>query len=1254
MPSFYKKHSLQSISLILLVALLCNAVVFNVLMRPKIARALGDEWATIGNFFSNIGEFLWKIGVQVKDLVWAELKDIWEKKIKSVDWWWERAKDAAQLIARKLQASLLTKITNNLADVIEGKNTLDGFKKYVEDFKKDIFWDAIAKATNQFSQDLAGIDLCNDLGLASKAEAKIVINPPLSDRLATIMSCSRKQMGQNLKNFYESFEGGWGSWLNVTQPNQNFAGSYLLALDAKIDLANKSTQANVTKVVANAGWRSNEQCDEWFISKLNLTFSRKSAVSGQLTTSLSNQPISVIDYLLRMYSDPPQLATFRLAAGVSVKQQEKEAKSTNLTIQADDATLCYNSCRGDNNLTPEGIASPDQCANPQGDRAGFCCYDKIKACRDAGLNEDVLLGNFLGAVCTKKSVKSPGQLIGQSFTKSVNWESDWLLSSTEVSAAISILANAAINRFMRVGVDAIGKAKTRIANIFGSDKNAVEANQAACRKRSVALDRNACLQCADVDPKLPEFQACFNNEKQKMMMAPALTGQINNNNLSADMTQIGLLNQAIELKEKVSRALQSMGEATYYANVRNPLQSMQYLAKCRWQTCASHDIRQFMIQHCIDPSDPNDAYNYDNLAMRCTLPSGVLNFGIPPISCRQDPWPHVGEATFFCSAKEENTCANALDTTLAARCFTECRHYDNDGNIIPNPTCENDCQNDKNISNPNGGSKNQSGAHKFNSYQGDKFFSPCLELSAREALGASNINTIYPAPDINTGAPYQDNPAVEQFTDPNWLSNNVSSQSGTCLSNAAWLYGNKNDDSANGDGGNIGRAKFYQKTPRFAGNLLVPGWWNYEQKITIEQKIKDLAVEIGQDSRLLQIYRDNICGTDSVCKNNFGVIDMSYEYADQCVTKCTGSKDVPACLTKCTQIDVFEKLTPTDITAMFTPFTPQAATTCDTHCANVKAVNSNIDEGSCKEFCKKELPLGLCGDAREEPALACTKSSRYSRLGSMRIQQWDVLDKQKQVNGEEAILEFAKNILEVCPANNVPPVDASDFHDDMAKYENNIIQKAVSEQELYANEGVKSAALVLANSMGKKIGNATYSYAKCDLKFGEQKNRDEFMAANIDFCPITQLWLNWAFHSLSATDAPSYSACDNYNPDSSLVARACPSGCKITFARNSTPLAFVSRIETYLDTARKTLAERSTQTISDGQTFSIDTSLIDELNSQLKFVNDNMDPRSLKQLNQNINEALDQEQCCARIAYPNDKIKDGKCVWPGSDYAGKD
>jgi len=684
-----------------------------------------------------------------------------------------------------------------------------------------------------------------------------------------------------------------------------------------------------------------------------------------------------------------------------------------------------------------------------------------------------------------------------------------------------------------------------------------------------------------------------------------------------------LLNQAIELKEKVNRALQSMGGPTYYASVRDPLKSMQYLSKCRWQTCASYDIRGFMIEHC-----KIDANRFDALASRNV--KGVLRFH---------------NAITECDLTEENICLSnpILKTSIDSLCQIYCQgHHSKQEEIY---SCVKEC------------TKSQPyGYHNKN-------VSPCLELSKKEALGNDeNINTSYLALKqdfldtitITRGAPYQDNSEIEQFTDPNWLSNNVSSQSGTCLSNAAWLYGNKNNDSANGDGGNIGRAKFYQKTPRFAGNLLVPGWWNYEQKITIEQKIKDLAVEIGQDSRLLQIYRDNICGTDSVCKNNFGVIDMSYEYADQCVTKCTGSKDVPACLTKCTQIDVFEKLTPTDITAMFTPFTPQAATTCDTHCANVKAVNSNIDEGSCKEFCKKELPLGLCGDAREEPALACTKSSRYSRLGSMRIQQWDVLERQEQVNGEEAILEFAKNILEVCPANNVPPVDASDFHDYMAKYENNIVQKAVSEQKLYANEGVKSAALVLANRMGKKIGNATYSYAKCDLKFGEQKNRDEFMAANIDFCPITQLWLNWAFHSLSATDAPSYSACDNYNPDSSLVARACPSGCKITFARNSTPLAFVSHIETYLDTARKTLAERSTQTISDGQTFSIDTSLINELNSQLKFVNDNMDPRSLKQLNQNINEALDQEQCCARIAYPNDKIKDGKCVWPGSDYAGKD
>jgi len=1223
MPSFYKKHSLQSISLIILVALLCNAVVFNILEKPKIAKAgLYDDFATIGHFFVKLGEILWQFGVKVKDWAYDQLVLLWQKKLSSLEWWWERAKDAAQLIARKLQASLLTKITNNLADVIEGKDTLDGFKKYVEDFKKDIFWDAIAEAANQFSQDLAGIDLCSDLGLASKAEAKIVINPPLSDRLATTMACSRKQMGQNLKNFYESFEGGWGSWLNVTQPNQNFAGSYLLALDAKIDLANKSTQANGAEVTANAGWRSNEQCDEWFDPIKKVTF----VVNADGSVTSKNSDIDLLKYFANNLTlDPNQ---FIPQTGAQTDCQQ---------LFPDDVFLCsiLKDYLVDCGLTPFGTDGEDAVRQNLGQ--AYDCIDKcnsasseclsLPACK--GINPTCVTDK-MELTCTKKSTKTPGQLIGQSFTKAVNWESDWLLSSTEVSAAISILANAAINRFMREGVDAVGKAKTKIANIFGSDEKAVEANKAACRKRSAALDRNACLQCAYVDPKQPEFRACFNNEKQRLMTAPALTGQINDNNLSADMTQIGLLNQAIELKEKVSRALQSMGGAAYYANVRNPLQSMQYLAKCRWQTCASYDIRGFMIDHC-----KIDANLFDVLAWRNE--EGVLNFHTS-----------IDE----CDLTEENICLSdpILNTSIDSLCQIYCQGHHSKQKEID--SCVKECTESQPY-----------GYHNKN-------VSPCLELSKKEALGSdTNINASYLAIEkdslkinettyntitITRGAPYQDNPAVEQFTDPNWLSNNVSSQAGTCLANAAWLYGNKNDDAANGDGGNVGRAEFYQKTPRFAGNLLVPGWWNYDQKITIEQKIKDLAVEIGQDSRLLQIYRDDICDADSVCKNNFGVIDMSYEYADQCAAKCAGSKDVPVCLTKCVQIDVFEKLTSTDITAMFTPFTPQAATTCDTHCANVKTANSNINEGSCTEFCKKGLPLGLCGDEREEPALACTKSSRHSRLGSMRIQQWDVLAEQEQVNGEEAILEFAKNTLEVCPANNVPPVDASDFHDAMAKYENNIVQKAVSEQELYTNESIKSTALVLANSMGEKIGGATYDYAKCDLGFGEQKNRDEFAAAKIDFCPITQLWLNWAFHSLSATNAPSYSACDNYNPDSSLVTRACPSGCKVTFARNSNPLAFVSRIETYLDTDRKTLAERTTQTTNDGKTSGIDTSLIDELNSQLKFVNDNMDPRSLKQLNQNINESLDEEMCCARVAYPSDNIKGGKCVWPGAEYAGKD
>ena len=89
MPSFYKKHSLRSISIIVLVALLCNAVVFNVLMKPKIAKALGEEWATIGHFILAIGQKIWEGAKWAAQKAWNAMTWTWTKLNESKKWYWE-------------------------------------------------------------------------------------------------------------------------------------------------------------------------------------------------------------------------------------------------------------------------------------------------------------------------------------------------------------------------------------------------------------------------------------------------------------------------------------------------------------------------------------------------------------------------------------------------------------------------------------------------------------------------------------------------------------------------------------------------------------------------------------------------------------------------------------------------------------------------------------------------------------------------------------------------------------------------------------------------------------------------------------------------------------------------------------------------------------------------------------------------------------------------------------------------------------
>ena len=1208
MPSFYKKHSLRSISIIVLVALLCNAVVFNVLMKPKIAKALGEEWATIGHFILAIGQKIWEGAKWVAQKAWDSITWTWTKLNESKKWYWEITRSVLQTAARTLQRKLLTSITNTAVDVIEGRTSISdaisGKKGYVTDYVKNLFYDSLAAGANQFSQQLAGIDLCSPLGFETKAEAKIALNPPLSSKLADTMACTRQQMGQNLKNFYESFEGGWGSWLNVTQPNQNFAGSYLLALDAKLNITGQEQEAGKVKVTAAGGWNGVEQCDEWFDPIGKATF----VVNADGSVTSKNSDIDMLKYFANnLILDPNQ---FTPATDVQTDcQQLFPDDVANCSVLKDYLVDCGLTPfgTGDENSIKQNIGQAQTCIDQCNGASSNCL--SLPGCK--GINPTCVLDK-MELTCTKKSTKTPGQLVGQTFNKAVNWQSDWLLSSTEVGDAISVIADAAVNKVIGAGIESLGswakkttaKAATYVSTIFGSDTDTIEQRQRDCKTRSSSIDRAACQKCAYVDPKRPEFKTCFDYEKAQLLSGAQLASNLGDSQFSANMGQVSILQQVIELKEQISRDLQKMGGGTYYANARNTLKSMQYLAKCRWQTCASHDIRQFMIQYCISSSDP--IYNYDNLAVRCTQGhgsgqgTGVLNFGIPPTNCT-DSFPRVGEMAFYCSAEEEKACGIELGTTIENTCDDWCRNEDGERDDDCYRFCTENRDITANRSDVGGDenliTRNQSGAHQFDTPDrgDDQSFSLCLNLAKKKALGQFN-DTIDNVQGINSGAAYQANSLVEPFTKPDWLSINVNSQSSTCLANTAWLTNS------------ISRAEFYQKTPRYVDNLLIPGWWDFNAQITIDDKIKSLETEIGQDSGYRQLHPEI---TD---KTSIGVIDMTNEYGEKCAAKCTvDNVQNTSCFSDCVNVDTFNELSPMDIEAIFT---------------------SPNGKGLTKE--------------------------REDKIGELRIQQWDVLNLQSQADAEKTIRKFVSDTIEVC--SSIPQITTEATAENTAQlvaYENNIVQKIIAEQELYKNDPqLKIRAVDLANRIGGSIGGKTYTYDTCNIDglglYAE--NKDQLTTAGITSCPLTQLWLNYSYNSTKTGVHIAYSNCDNYNSNTPAITSACPLGCKINYNIGASTL--LVQIENSIKSVQKDLEAKLSTITSDGISGTrVDSDLINTLNQQLADINAMMDPRNLRQKNQDIIQSLNEENCAHYVVCDKVDTKDQKgkeCVWPGSDYAGKD
>jgi hypothetical protein len=247
------KLNFQKISASFLVFIFVANIIFGFVLIPtKEANAqlpIPLPTAETGTGTWGIKDFFWKAVDTIKQGVQE-----WGSTISAVTSLWSKAETIAmRLIQSALLLALhtiLQMITNEVIKWINGQ----GEPLFVSD------WGTfLRKAANEaggvFLDTLSGNLLCQPFAF----QLRLALMPVSYYQQAR---CTLESIGRNLNVFFNNFAqgGGWGTWLQIIQPQNNFFGSFGMALDEyekqKIEAAEKAK----IEAMASGGFVGDKKC----------------------------------------------------------------------------------------------------------------------------------------------------------------------------------------------------------------------------------------------------------------------------------------------------------------------------------------------------------------------------------------------------------------------------------------------------------------------------------------------------------------------------------------------------------------------------------------------------------------------------------------------------------------------------------------------------------------------------------------------------------------------------------------------------------------------------------------------------------------------------------------------------------------------------------------------------------------------------------------------------------------------------------
>ncbi len=239
-----------------LLVLMSNLIIGGILLPYQQAQAAFTDWiggpSNILNFILQGLKWVWeKAAVAYQTAgVWVTAAIKWWEK---ADTWYQRALKAAWEYLKK---KMLDMLVDDIIKWIQG----GGKPKVVTDWQ-GFLRDAADKAGGQFVDQYLGMGF-----LCDRFDAKLKVALATVPTFDQAVRCPLSMMKANVDRFLQNFSnGGWKSWIQISTPQNNIYGAYLMALDKKIGVESAAAEAKKNEAVASAGFLGDKRCVESYL-----------------------------------------------------------------------------------------------------------------------------------------------------------------------------------------------------------------------------------------------------------------------------------------------------------------------------------------------------------------------------------------------------------------------------------------------------------------------------------------------------------------------------------------------------------------------------------------------------------------------------------------------------------------------------------------------------------------------------------------------------------------------------------------------------------------------------------------------------------------------------------------------------------------------------------------------------------------------------------------------------------------------------